>query len=561
MSTLRASLVALIAASCADSPHGQPPLAESVAPLAWSEGQKLDASRPSLVGGFGTALALSGNTALVGASEVNLKGAVYVLARTDEGWVEQQKLVVADIASETYFGEAVALSGDTALIGAMEDSQTEAEYEGAAYVFQRHGESFAEVQKLKATDRSDGAFFGKSTALQSDTAVIGSNQGAYVFVRDGGGTFKQQQKLDADEFEFGQQVALDGDTALVGSWGAAIVYVREGESWRLQQKLTPEDGENQYFGTALAISGDRALIGARIDANNDLSHPGSAYLFERHGVEWQQVQKLESPSDTGDWFGVAVALSGERALIGADYDNGGGAAHVYVRGDGGWTHERTFSGADKTGNGYFGSSVALNGRDAFVGSPGTRVADLNQAGVAYAYWLHDAAPELEPTGAAGASGGDGGVGVAGAGAGAPTANVDSGSMEKAEDGGIELGNDTDRPAGGGASNDADNAACDASDTACGTGQGAAPRENASPAPQTTTTEGGWGFGCSVGITPNHPNAAGWHWVAALLAAAALRRRSAGVRRTRAPSTTNDLSSRNTTAPAAVARSSCIASGT
>ena len=152
----------------------------------------------------------------------------------------------------------------------------------------------AKVQKLLADDGAAGDSFGISVAVSGDTAVIGAygddglSGSAYVFVR-ADGTWSQQAKLTAADVAignyFGYSVSVSGDTAVIGAYadddkgsgsGSAYVFVRAaGGTWSQQAKLTADDGANfDRFGGSVAVSGDMAVIGAFIDDDK-----GSAYMF------------------------------------------------------------------------------------------------------------------------------------------------------------------------------------------------------------------------------------------------------------------------------------------
>jgi hypothetical protein len=165
-----------------------------------------------------------------------------------------------------------------------------------------------------------------------------------VFTRSGT-TWAQQQKLVASDpaiyDNFGSSVSLDGDTALIGKWkdsysasdsGAAYIFIRSDTTWTQQGKLLASDGsESDYFGAAVSLDGDTALIGAWGDDNWSRTC-GSAYIFTRSGTTWTQQQKL-LPSDPGDGdFGFSVSLDGDTAFIAAPYDGDLGiySGSVYV---------------------------------------------------------------------------------------------------------------------------------------------------------------------------------------------------------------------------------------
>ena len=174
--------------------------------------------------------------------------------------------------------------------------------------------------------------FGNSLALSGDTALVGAPGGfpvpgsAYVFMRSGA-TWTQQAELTGAS-GFGQSVALSSDTALVGSYyldaggaGAAYVYVRSGATWTQQAELTAADGEaGDDFGSPVALDGDTALVAA--------PRAGSAYVFMRSGATWtQQAELTAADGEAGDDFGHSVALSGDTALVGTP---GQGVAYAFV---------------------------------------------------------------------------------------------------------------------------------------------------------------------------------------------------------------------------------------
>ncbi|WP_282416490.1 hypothetical protein [Polyangium sp. 15x6] len=264
----------------------------------WTQQAKLVGA--SLVGGFGNSVALSGDTALVGAwaddTQAPSAGSAYVFVRSGATWTQQAKLLASDGTAVDYFGLSVALSGDTALVGAPHDDDQGTD-SGSAYVFVRSGATWTQQAKVLASDGAGADYFGYSVALSGDTALVGayndadkgtSSGSVYAFERSGA-TWTQQTKLLASDGAegdyFGHSVALSGDTALVGAYGdddkgsgagAAYVFVRSGATWTQQTKLLASDGASyDNFGTSVALSGSTALVGAKWDDN----YVGSAYVF------------------------------------------------------------------------------------------------------------------------------------------------------------------------------------------------------------------------------------------------------------------------------------------
>ena len=383
---------------------------------------------PKLTGGeedhteFAVLVSLSadGNTALVGGwKDDETTGAAWVFTRSNGVWSQQgPKLTGGGEEGEGGFGTSVALSadGNTALIGGPGDNGRK----GAAWVFTRSSGVWSQ-QGGKLTgggEETGSAWFGYTVALSGDgkTALVGGwldsnwTGAVWVFTRSSGTWSQQGPKLTGGEEDgegmFGTNVALsaDGNTALIGGWnddsvafgdrdysgkGAAWVFVRTGTTWSQQgPKLTPTDETgNGKFGTIVALSadGNTGLIGAW----NDDTSKGAAWVFTRTGSTWsQQGPKLTGTGEVGEGrFGVAVALSadGDRALVGALYDNSTrGAAWVFTRSGSTWSQQGgKLTGADESGEGEFGTNVALSadGDTALVG--GWR--DNSGTGAAWVY--------------------------------------------------------------------------------------------------------------------------------------------------------------------------------
>lgn len=286
-------------------------------------------------GQFGGAVAVSGDTAVIGAEG---SGNAYVFTRSGGTWTEQAKLVASDGALSDRYGWAVAVDGDTAVIGAYQDSAT-AKWAGAAYVFTRSGAAWTEEAKLIAGDGAEGDFFGWAVAVSGDTALIGADR-------------------DDDE----------GTNS-----GSAYVFTRDGTTWTQQAKLTAADGSGgDNFGVSVAMDGDTAVIGASSDRDNGINS-GSAYVFTRSGSSWTQQAKLTaSDGSVGAQLGISAAMIGGTALIGASQDGAtaqfAGAAYVFTRNGASWTEEAKLTASDTAGGENFGVSVSLSEDTAVVGA-------------------------------------------------------------------------------------------------------------------------------------------------------------------------------------------------
>ena len=337
---------------------------------------------------------------------------------------------VEDIVAEGAggdFGYSAALSadGNTAIVGAYLYNASR----GSAYVFTRDvSGSWILQQELTASDGAAGDYFGWSVSLSADgnTAIAGaylddvganSTQGsAYVYTRDGAGTWTEQDQLTAsdgaasDQYGYSVTLSADGYTAIVGAYsddvganvdqGSAYVYTRDGAGvWTEQDQLTASDGAaGDRFGCSVALSanGNTAIVGAHYDVVT-VSNQGSAYVYTRDGAgAWTQQDRL-NPGDAanGDQFGWSVALSadGNTALVGAYSDNVGansnqGSAYLFTRdGAGVWTEQDQLTASDGAANDQLGSFVALSsdGNTALVGAFFDDVGANSNQGSAYVF--------------------------------------------------------------------------------------------------------------------------------------------------------------------------------
>jgi len=276
---------------------------------AWYQQAELAAGDGSPGDFFGASAALSGETAVIGAqrdsfSNDSRAGSAYVFVRNGSTWSQQAKLIASDADDNDQLGVSVSIDTDTILVGSFLDDTVAGNSAGSAYVFARSGTSWSEQAKLTANDAAGGDWFGTSVAIQDDTAIVGASRddnfphsdigSAYVFLREGT-SWSQQAKLTPDDGQaadqFGAQVALLGDTALVGARladhsageeaGSAYVFLRSEAGWGQTAKLTASDaGEDDLFGSSVALSNGTIVIGAQSADHSGLTKPGAVYVFD-----------------------------------------------------------------------------------------------------------------------------------------------------------------------------------------------------------------------------------------------------------------------------------------
>jgi hypothetical protein len=285
---------------------------------------------------------------------------------------------------------AVALSGDILVVGNF--------FSQAAYVFARNGSTFAYEATLSVNANGFGGHVAASgsrsrvvVAATADTNGSGVASGAvYVFERVQG-TWTQRARLTASDGaandEFGQALALDGDRLVVGapfhsSGGAAYVFDDVAGVWSQTARLAA-DVAGSDFGWSVAVDGGLVLVG--------MLGPAAGYVFTCAAGSCSQTAKLVPPPQGSpvDSFGYSVAVRGQRALIGAPNTGGylqsltDGYAAVYDFDGSAWQRTAVWTSPQSAG---FGTSVALGATRAVVGAPlNTDIIQPGYSGGVYVY--------------------------------------------------------------------------------------------------------------------------------------------------------------------------------
>ncbi len=373
---------------------------------------------PSSDAEFGRSVAVSGDLALVGGPYLDVgmrqeAGAAYIFARARDGsWTATARLTAPDGGDFDFFGQAVALFGDTAVVGAPSHDVAGRPEAGAVYVFKLLGGSWVQQAKLVAADGATRSYFGRAVAIEDDTIVVGSPWrevggdaaagAAYVFTRSGDVWSQQARLVAADgavEDCLGDAVAVSGDLALLGApnrdngarvdAGAAYSFTRAGAVWTQQALITARDGSDaDNFGDAVAVSGVMAVVGAPGASVAGAAEAGAVYLYRRPGGVWaEQARLVAGDARAGIWFGFSVSFSGERLLVGAPGPTLApypGAAYVFAEDAGSWSQHAQLAAAI-AGHDAVGWSVALSGVTCLVGAPYREVDGEEYAGAAYVF--------------------------------------------------------------------------------------------------------------------------------------------------------------------------------
>lgn len=397
---------------------------------------------------FGFSVAASGDSVVVGApaerssaTGVNGKpdtlasnaGAAYVFVRSGTNWTQEAYLkpaAVGRLQVGDYFGNSVAISGNTVIVGApYEGSSTigvnsrpneDAQWAGTAYIFVRKGATWAQEAYLKPAEvggTQAGDYFGHSVAVSGDTVVVGA---------------PMEDSSTTGVNSVPDEGALDS--------GAAYVFARSGTNWTQQAYLKSASvgtaRKLDWFGWSVAVSGDRVAVGVPYENSGDslpddnISGGGAAYVFTRSGLGWSQEAYLKpNRADfSQESFGYSVAVSGGRVVVGSPQESssttgvnstpnrnaaGAGAAYVFLNRAGAWAQQAYLKPAVvglTQERDSFGWSVAVSGDTALIGAVqedggktgvGTIPDEAStDSGAAYAFFLD--APQIrveQPAGA------------------------------------------------------------------------------------------------------------------------------------------------------------------
>ena len=383
---------------------------------------------------LGWSVAVDDDTLVIGAlgddDTIKLSGSAYVFTRVVGGWTQAGKLTASDPKEDAGFGHAVAVHGDTIVVGAYEEDHTDDDDAGAAYVFTRPATGWADMTqtaRLTASDAAANDEFGTSVAVHEDTIVVGApEQGAgargsaYVFTKPANDWADMTETAalngQSNGDRFGRSVAVHGDTVVVGAFeqgagarGSAYVFTKRAatgvwDDWddtsvsNATPKLTASDrASGDRFGRAVAMDGDTIVIGAPYhdyddpdDNTNDVSNSGAAYVFIRPATggwatDTETAKLTASERAENDQFGYSVAVDGNTVVVGADQDDSNrGSAYVFTEPQGGWTDTEgtdPLTAYDRSGNDRFGNFVAVDGDTVLVGVVG----DDSDKGSAYVF--------------------------------------------------------------------------------------------------------------------------------------------------------------------------------
>jgi hypothetical protein len=367
----------------------------------------LTSPRPQPSGYFGIATAVTESTVVIGAYNENVSGhphagRAYLYNASSGDLVHSLRSPV--LQNGGAFGNAVAISGTTVAVGA--EGQNASGFAGAGQVYLFNATSGRLIRTLSSPTPQNDGVFGDAVAISGSTVVVGAdNENAsgydfaghvYVFNASTGAVLQTLTSPNAREVGlFGFSVAVDGATALVGAIGenasgtvgAGHAYVFNGTTGALLSTLTsPNPQYLGHFGTAVAIHGGRAVVGAPLETVSGFDAAGRVYIFRT--TTGSLALTLTSPSpQTQGFFGESVGFTGDRLVVGASTETAdglSGAGHAYVfRSDGVLLSTLTSPNAQSGGN--FGTAVAIRSATVVVGADFETVSGNPEAGRAYVF--------------------------------------------------------------------------------------------------------------------------------------------------------------------------------
>ena len=321
----------------------------------------------------------------------NNAGAAYVFEReSGDLWEQAAKLIANDGQNSDYFGSDVGVSGDWAVVGASGYDRRR----GAAYVFQRSGESWQQRQKIIPGGSSARSVFGGSVSIDAGYMAVGApdhfksgsstvRSGAVFVYALNGGNWSQQSFIQPGTVGsvdyFGHAVAIKGNLLAMSApgdgqlRGEVYIYRRDGSNWVQQQRLTPGDGSvGDGFGLALSMDADWLAVGSPHD-DISVSNQGSVYLYRRNGNSFSFEGKVTAADPrVSQMFGFSVSVVEGNLLVGAPGDRrGAGSAYRFERGsDGRWRQQVKLTPEVENRRSAYGRSVGMGAADLVISATG-----------------------------------------------------------------------------------------------------------------------------------------------------------------------------------------------
>lgn len=354
---------------------------------------------------FGSSVDATGRWLVVGAPRLNVYGSAlgvaYLFELTGAGYVLRQQLV--DPACRGWFGASVSISQDTLVVTGRHD----------AVVYEQHGNQWRPVHRL----RQNHVSYQEGMPAATDGNHIVTTSAGWQRESDGSWALKSEIRLTegSTHDRFGTAVAMHGARAVVGAssddtsttdGGAVYVNERSGPGdWKQVARLTDSAGATgDAFGHAVAVQDDIIAVGAPAEGLGT-ARRGQVVVFEAAGHDWKLRARLSSPGDAADFFGTAVAVAGDVLFVGARVASVAGvdrcgAVFTYRRDNTGavstWAPVQVLVAPDATRSADFGAALAVSGQTLAIGAPRRNGTHGQQSGALYVATLSAGSWQVSP---------------------------------------------------------------------------------------------------------------------------------------------------------------------
>ncbi|MEI8025150.1 MAG: hypothetical protein WCI18_02265 [Pseudomonadota bacterium] len=301
---------------------------------------------------FGQSISLSGNTLLVGATQEDSSestitqtalttnnsyaqsGAAYLFSRMGTIWTQDAYIKASNVGADDYFGEPVAISGDTIAIGAWNEASSQntisnttapaspdnsATGSGAVYIYRKDAvNQWRQEAYIKASNAEQNDNFSSSLSLSGNMLAVGS----------------PMESSNLTTISFG--TAFTTNNSSPGS-GAVYMFNRSGSVWSQQAYIKASNNRtNNRFGDQLSLSGSTLAVGVMLDDSNqttitygppastnlNMSESGATFLYKYISGSWYEKNYIK-PANThnADNFGFSISLSGDSLAVGAPQES------------------------------------------------------------------------------------------------------------------------------------------------------------------------------------------------------------------------------------------------
>ena len=315
----------------------------------WKQHAKLTANDGSQNDKFGYSVAISGNTIVVGAPFDDNKagvdtGAIYVFEKDSTNkWIQKNKFTPSDVLAYDNFGFSVDVDGNYIVAGAYL-SDVNGNDSGSAYVYNKSLNNWSLQKKLTASNAAWGDMFGQSVAISGQSIVVGAPKASKTYYDDWGlaklvnsgavyhfvlanSNWSEKQVILASDAKantiFGYSVDVNANTLVVGAPydgnGSAYIFAKNRTGLFSEEKkiVSPMVGRYSYkgFGLDVSVSGDYVAVSS--ENKSSVLNTGSVNIYKKVLNNWSLKKQLISDSTSADAFGYSVALYNNSILVGA----------------------------------------------------------------------------------------------------------------------------------------------------------------------------------------------------------------------------------------------------